>query len=66
MIEKVSHKTKLTCPDSEIQDYMEAIQCDFWLDEQDVWNVNCHVCGGEHHLGDTLRQPADTVDKKRN
>jgi len=49
-----NHKTKLYCPDSDIKDWMDALQTNFWIDEQDVWNVDCHVCGGEHNLGDML------------
>ena len=48
-----NHKTKLYCPDSDIKDDdMDALQANFWIDEQDVWHVDCHICGGEHYLGD--------------
>ena len=51
------HQTRLYCPDSAIGDYTEALQANFWIDEQNVWNVDCHVCGGQHHLGDMRQKP---------
>lgn len=54
MIAKIDHQKKLYCPDSEIKDYMTALQVDFWIDEQDVWNVTCFICGGEHNLGEMV------------
>jgi len=52
-----NHKIKLICPDSNIDDYMDALQASFWIDEQNVWNVDCCVCGGQHHLDDMFREP---------
>lgn len=49
------HRTKLYCPDSVIGDSVPSLDTSFWIDEQNVWNVACHVCGGEHHLDDMLK-----------
>ena len=58
MISKITKDTKLICPDSEIKDYMVAIECEsFWIDRQNVWNVECYVCGGSHNVGDMIHVP---------
>lgn len=59
LLEKINHLTKLVCPDSETNDYAYALQTSFWLDEGDVWHIDCGVCGGEHCVGDVLAEIQD-------
>lgn len=52
-IGKIKSTTRLVCPDSSISDWMIAdIDVVFWIDGNDVWHVDCQVCGGGHCLGD--------------
>ena len=53
-MEGVTHETKLVCPESECGEFRMALQSSFWIDEQEVWNVDCDVCGGEHRLSDMI------------
>lgn len=58
----VNHKFKLVCPDFENGD-QEAVHVSFWIDEQDVWNVDCAICGGQHNLDDMLEDAKEPANK---
>ena len=65
---RIKYKTKLICPDSDIKDYILASDVSFWIDNQNVWNVECSVCGGQHNLDDMIEEevkPSPTVTPER-
>ena len=59
-INKIKASTHLICPESSSRDYVLANDdVNFWIDDNDVWCVDCHVCGGEHCLGDMYLENLD-------
>jgi hypothetical protein len=43
----------LICPLSADGDMIEIEPSyNFWIDENNVWNIGCYVCGDEHCIGD--------------
>jgi hypothetical protein len=63
---RIKHTTKLICPDSVLEVFMLASDAYFWIDINNVWNVECEVCGGQHNLDDMLDQEeSPTVSPER-